>query len=104
MITDERAEQAFEYLHGTTEMIGEAKARLERSEILRKRMRKKHFLTGEGTVAVREAQAEGREEVREADDEYIDAIAAYETLRAKRDIETIALDVWRTESANRRRT
>jgi hypothetical protein len=104
VITDERAEQAFDYLQSTTGTIGDAKARLERSEIMRKRVRKKHFLTGEGTVAVREAQAETRAEVQEADDEYIESIAAYETLRARRDIETIALDVWRTESANRRRT
>lgn len=104
MITDERAEQALEYLQSTTGKIGEAKAELERSEILRKRVRRKYFLTTEGTVAVREAEAECRVEVQEADDRYCEAVAAYESLRARRDIETITLDVWRTESANRRRT
>lgn len=104
MISDKRAEGAFEYLRDTTDMIGAAKAELERAEILRKRVRRKHFLTSEGSVAQREAQSEVHEETEAADERYVDAVAAFETLRAKRDIETIALDVWRTESANRRRT
>jgi hypothetical protein len=103
VITDERAEQAFEFLRDTVGLIGETKAELERSEILRKRLRKKHFLNAEGTVAVREAEAETQAEVAEADDRYIEAVGAFETLRARRDIEGIALDVWRTEAANRRR-
>jgi hypothetical protein len=103
VIDDARAEQAFEYLRDTTERIGQAKAELERAEILRKRIRRREFLIAEGTVAVREAQAECKADVEEADDRYVEAIKAYESLRARRDIETIALDVWRTESANRRR-
>jgi hypothetical protein len=104
MITDTRAEQAFDYLQSSTDAIGQAKAELERSEILRKRVRRKVFLANDGTVAVREATAECDLEAQEADDRYIAAVSAYESLRAKRDIETIALEVWRTESANRRRT
>lgn len=103
MISDNRAEQAFEMLRDSVGDIGDAKAELERSEILRKRLRKKFFLVAEGTVAVREAEAECQPEVAAADDRYIVAISAYETLRARRDIEGIALDVWRTEAANRRR-
>lgn len=103
MITDERAEQAFEFLRDTVGKIGDAKAELERSEILRKRVRRKIFITADGTVAMKEAVAECDEETRDADDRYIAAIAAYESLRARRDIEGIALDVWRTEAANRRR-
>lgn len=103
MISDVRAEAAFEYLRETTDMIGAAKGALERSEILRKRARKRLFLANSGTIAEREALAESSSEVQKADDHYIEAITVYESLRAKRDIETIALEVWRTESANRRR-
>lgn len=103
MITDERAWEALEFLRDTVDRIGNAKAELERSEILRKRIRRREFLIAEGTVAVREAQAECKAEVEEADDRFIEALKAYESLRARRDIESIALDVWRTESANRRR-
>lgn len=103
MITDGRAEQALEYLVSTTGLIGEAKAELERSEILRKRVRRKVYLTTTGTVAEREARADCDAEVHEADDRYIAAVGAYESLRARRDIEAIALDVWRTEQASRRK-
>lgn len=104
MISDQRAEEAFEFLRDTVGQIGDAKAELERSEILRKRLRKKWILVAtQGTVATKEAEADCQPEVEAADDRYIAAVAAYETLRAKRDIEGIALDVWRTEAANRRR-
>jgi hypothetical protein len=103
VITDRRAEDAFEFLRDTTGAIGAAKAELERAEILRKRVRKRLFVTFEGSVAQREAQAENEPDTCAADDRYIEAVSAYETLRAKREVETIALEVWRTESANRRR-
>jgi hypothetical protein len=103
MITDQRANEAFEYLRDTTDAIGAAKGELERSEILRKRTRKRCFLIAEGPVAQREAIAEVDPEVESVDERYVDAVTAFATLSAKRDIETIALDVWRTESANRRR-
>ena len=103
MISDARAQDAFEYLRDTTDAMGAAKAELERSEILRKRVRRRHFIAAEGSVAQREALAEVHQETEGADERYVDAVAAFETLRAKRDLETIALDVWRTESANRRR-
>jgi len=103
MISDQRASEAFEYLRDTTDAIGAAKGELERSEILRKRVRKKLFLSADGSVAQREAIAENSSESEAADERYVEAVTAYATLSAKRDIETIALDVWRTESANRRR-
>lgn len=106
MITDDRAERAFEYLRDTVGLIGESRGRLERAEIMRKRTRKKAFIETDcktKTIAAREAEAETAQAVIEADDEYIAAVTEYETLKARRDIESIALDVWRTESANRRR-
>lgn len=104
MITDQRAHEAFEYLRDTTDAIGAAKGELERSEILRKRTRKRIFLgADEGPVAQREAVAEIHKDTEAADERYVNAITAFEAMRARRDIETIALDVWRTESANRRR-
>lgn len=103
MITEQRAEEAFEFLRDSTDRIGSARGAFVRAEILRKRTRKRVFVASEGSVAQREALAEIHEEVAKIDDQYIEAVVAFETLRAKRDIETIALDVWRTESANRRR-
>lgn len=103
VITDARAEEAFEFLRDTVQQIGDAKGELERSEIMRKRVRRKHFVTTEGSVALREAQAENMPDTEAADERYVKAVSAYESLRARREIEAIALDVWRTEAANRRR-
>lgn len=104
MITDKRAEEAFETLRDTVAEIGAAKAELERSEILRKRTRKRLFMTAPaGTVAEREAVAESSSEAGEADDRYVKAVQEYETLKAMREVEMIAIEVWRTEAANRRR-
>lgn len=104
MITDLRAEEAFEFLRDSTTAIGAAKAELVRSEILRKRTRKRIFLSAEdGPVAQREAVAEVHADTQSIDDRYVEAVAAFETLSARREVETMALDVWRTESANRRR-
>lgn len=103
MITDLRAEEAFEFLRDSVGGIGAAKAELERAEIMRKRVRRKHFITTEGTVTLREAIAENMPDTEAADERYVQAVSAYESLRARREIEAIALDVWRTEAANRRR-
>lgn len=104
MITDERAEEALEFLRDSTTAIGAAKAERERSEILCKRVRKRIFVMAEGSsVAQREAVTEIHDEVAKADERYIEAVAAFETLYAKREVEALAIEVWRTEAANRRR-
>lgn len=104
LITDKRAEEAFERLRDTVAEIGAAKSELERTEILRKRARRRQFLTAPaGTVAEREAYAETAPDVGEADERYVKAVQEYESLKAMRELETIALEVWRTECANRRR-
>lgn len=103
MISDARAEEAFEFLRDTVGKIGEAKGELERAEIMRKRVRKRAFLAAVGTVAERDATAECDTAVHENDNRYVAAVIAYESLRAKRDIEGIALDVWRTEQASKRK-
>lgn len=104
MITDKRAEEAFHWLNDNTGVIGRARGAMERTEILRKRTRKRAFVGApEGSVALKEAHAELHEDVLKADDEYIKAVTEFETLKARQQVEALALDVWRTESANRRR-
>ncbi len=105
MITDERANEAFHWLENNTANIGRTRAAMERTEILRKRARKRAFIGApEGSVASKEAYAEIHDDVIKADDAYIAAVSEFETIKAKQQLETIALDVWRTECANRRRT
>jgi hypothetical protein len=102
MLTADDCDAALEFLHETCEQIADAKAELERSDILRKRVRRKHFLTVEGTVAEREARADSEAEVQAADDRYIEAIRVYEGLKAKRELRVIQVEVWRTTSASKR--
>lgn len=101
-LTDEDCDQALEFLESTCEAIAAAKAELERSEILRKRIRNRYFLTAEGTVAERNAAVEGEAEVHEADERYISAVSAYEGIRAKRELRVIQIDVFRSQEASRR--
>jgi hypothetical protein len=103
VITDERAQVAFDWLNDHTDAIGEAKAEQERSKILSRRIRHRLMLSAEGAVAVREAAADIETETAEADERYCKAIASFEKLKAKQELETMALEVWRTECANRRR-
>lgn len=104
MITDQRAEEAFEYLRDHVAEIGKAKAELKRAEILSKRIRKRCFVEApDGSVAQREAWAEIHKDVAEIDERYVKAVEEFEIMSARREVETIAIEVWRTSSANLRR-
>lgn len=91
------------YLASTDIPYAEAKTRMERAEILRKRARSRILLTTQGTVAERAAQADTHADVIAADDEYVEAIKQYETLRARRQRAELVIDVWRSLEASRRR-
>ena len=101
-VTSDDCDEALEFLDETCTSIADAKAELERSEILRKRVRKRFFLVSEGNNAEREAQVEQVDEVQIADDRYINAVSAYEALRAKRELRVIQIDVFRSQEASRR--
>lgn len=104
MISDKRADEAFDWLNDNTGVIGRARGAMERTEILRKRTRKRAFIGApDGSVASKEAHAELHEDVIKADEEYVTAVIEFETLKSRQQVEAMAIDVWRTESANRRR-
>lgn len=104
MVNEQRAGKALDFLLDTAEEIGQLKGDLERAEILRKRARKHVFLTCEAsTVAQKDALAETSQNALEADEAYCSALIAYEKLKARREIEQITIDVWRTNEASRRR-
>ena len=93
-------ESAMEFLAQTDHQFAQEKAQLERSEILRKRIRARVFLTAAGTVAERQAQAEVAPEAEQADDDYCKTIALFEALKAKRERADLVIRVWQTLSAN----
>lgn len=103
IISQGKLENALEYLAQTDHEYAFEKANLERSEIVRKRVRARFFLTLDGTVADRQAGAEGKDEVVQADEEYVKTVQAFETLKARRQRAEIVIDVWRSLNASRRK-
>jgi hypothetical protein len=102
-IDEERVGKAMRYLAETDLPYAEAKAALESSEILRKRVRARVFLTEDGTVAERQAEAETHHDTEAADDQYVNAIKAFEELKARRQRAELLIDVWRSLEATRRK-
>ena len=103
MIDEAQMEKALHHLAGTDSAYAEAKMDLERAEILRKRVRAKIYMTADGTVPERNAQAELHPEVGDADDVYIAAVGKYEGLKASRQRAELIIEVWRSLNAARRR-
>lgn len=102
-LTPDDCEGALQFLQETCDAIALAKAELERSAILAKRTRKRIFLTApDGSVAHREAFAEVHADVISADARHVEAITEFEALKAKRELQVIKVDVYRTEAASRR--
>ena len=102
-IDEERVGKAMRYLAVTDLSYAEAKANLESAEILRKRVRARVFLTEDGTVAERQAEAEVHHDTEAADDAYVTAIKAFEELKARRQRADLVIEVWRSLEATRRR-
>ena len=103
-IDEDRVGKAMRYLAETDLTYAEAKAELESAEILRKRVRARVFLTEDGTVAERNAEAECYCDTEAADDRYVGAIKRFEEIKAKRQRAELLIDVWRSLEATRRRT
>jgi hypothetical protein len=96
-------EAALNSLAETDEEIALLHTNRERAEIMRKRVRQREFMYATGTVAERTAIAEGTMGVGMADDEYIAALQAYESLKAKRQTWMILIEVWRSVNAGMRK-
>jgi hypothetical protein len=92
------------FLTETDIPFAEAKTQLMRCEIICKRVRARVFVTGMGSVENRKAEAEGHGEAIQADDAYIAATLAFESLKARRSRAEIVIDVWRTLEASRRKS
>ena len=104
MITEADLEEAMLFLAESDEDYAESKAALESSEIVRKRVRARVFLLSDGTVAERTAKAEVHLDTQGADDKYISSLEAHERLKAKRQRADMRCDIWRTISANQRKS
>lgn len=102
MITEERLTLALQYLATTDRDLADLRAEVLRSEYLVKTQRHFAFLAADGNNEERKASAETSGKVIEAQERHVSAVGNYEKLRAKRETESLIIDVWRSENANRR--
>lgn len=103
MIEESQAEKALNYLASTDESCARAKGSVKALEYRLKVAKAIEFLTANGTVADKEAQALSSLPYRELIDQYESAVIEFETIAAKRERAVLTIDVWRTESSNRRK-
>jgi hypothetical protein len=102
VITEDRLTRALTYLSQTDDECAELKANVARTEYLAKLRESSGFLTAAGNIEERKANAKQDSTVQTYWEEHFKAVAAYEAVRAKRELEALIVDVWRTTSANRR--
>lgn len=102
ILSDERCSKALRYLTETDESSADAKTDVARKEYAVELVKKRMFLTTEGSVEHRKALAETSPEVQAAIGELLNAIVAFEKVKAKRQTEALVVDVWRSVNAARR--
>lgn len=102
MIDDARLSAALDLLVNTDEPSAELKVQMLRKEYICDLVRKRTFLSAEGNNEERKAKSETSREVQDSITVYLDAVAEFEKIRAKRTTEALIVEVWRTQSANQR--
>lgn len=101
-ITQQRMEEALEYLTDTDEPCAALRADMERAEFQAKRTEQAVFKISDGTVADRTAEAKTHGQTIDAYNKYFDAMKSYHAMANKRATESIVIDTWRSLNANRR--
>lgn len=102
MITDDQAEADLDCLVDTDEKAAELKVDVERQSYILKRKEAACFMSCSGGAEQRKAEAKTMLEVTEQEDKYLTAYLASEKINNLRKTLSLRLDVYRTQSANRR--
>lgn len=101
-ITQDRMEQAIEYLSDTDEPCAVLRSNMERAEWRAKRTKSAIFQISDGPVAERNAIADTSADTEAAYEQYFKALQDFESMRNKRTTEAIVVETWRSLNANRR--
>ena len=101
-VTQQRMEQALEYLSDTDETCAALRADMERAEFRAKRTEQAVFKVSDGTVAERTATAKTSPDTEAAYEQYFAALQRFDAMRNRRDTEAIVVETWRSLNANRR--
>lgn len=102
-ITDKAVEDSLELLAKTDESYAKLKARVKALEYQGKTIKAQAFLIATGTVAEREANAYTSQEYTHWLEDYENAMADAGIQEAKRKRAELTIELWRTESANKRK-
>ena len=102
-ITEDRLTKALTYLATSDQECADAKSWVARTEYLAKLREAFAFKAAQGdTVRDREVAAKTDQDAQKCWEIHFEAIASYEKLRAKRELEALIVEVWRSVNANRR--
>ncbi len=93
---------ALEYLAQTDETRGKLAGRVKQLEHQAKVIRSLEFLDAKGTMAEKEAHALASQAYRAWIEDYENAVAEFETIKARRLRAELTIEVWRSVNANRR--
>jgi len=102
MISDERTERAVEFLRDTAQEYGQLRGRVAYTSANLRRVKSLEMLSREGGVGAREAEAYASPAYLEAMEDEQNAVAEYETLRAKREAAQMTIEVWRSQNSARK--
>lgn len=106
LVTEQRVDAALSYLATTDRECAAWKGAMLRTEHVAKVAEALAYaaLRADGKGAAEDCKQGARvtEEVRNAWEEHFQAVTEYETVRARREREALIVDLYRTESANRR--
>lgn len=102
MITEDRLSKALRYLAESDIEAAQLKTDVKRAEYKLKKIEATLFIHYDGAVRERESMARTSDGYQKAVDEYLKAYQASEEIQNKRITESLIVDVWRTEQANRR--
>jgi hypothetical protein len=101
-ITQQRMEEALEYLSDTDEPCAALRADMERAEWKAKRTKSAIFQISTGSVAERNAVADTSTDTEAAYEKYFKAMQEHDAMKNRRATEAIVFEAWRSLNSNRR--
>lgn len=102
MISAERVEAALNYLAETDFDVAAAEGEVARLDKKIERVKDNLYLGETGSIADRKAKANVHKDLVLLEDNYVDALVKFKTLKAKRDTARVEIEVWRSFESSRR--
>lgn len=104
LVNEDRVSKAMGFLAESDLQIANLKGNMKRTEYLAEVAESLAYkaMGGDGSVEDRKKAAKVAQPTQEAWETHFKSVVDYEALRARREREVLVVELWRTESANRR--